>query len=162
MLRRWCPSYRAAEWSLFHRRDMSCSCLCRCSLSLSPLPKKAVISTEATDSPTACCAVERPPHFAFAVACSCRVPAVVCSCLAFVFGWERGLQPTKKSHVEGVPALPKAGVKPEGRNDQNCLPRCLPRLSTLKPRHPTDNKAAKHADSAPSNSYHRDSESKAA
>ena len=36
------------------------------------LPPKAVISTEATHSLTVSCAVERPPHFALAVACSCR------------------------------------------------------------------------------------------
>jgi hypothetical protein len=36
---------------------------------------------------------------------------------AVAFGIKRGAQPTKKSHAEGVTALPKAGVQPEGRND---------------------------------------------
>ncbi|HTD95381.1 MAG TPA: hypothetical protein VK627_00565 [Edaphobacter sp.] len=30
-----------------------------------------------------------------------------------------GLQPHEKSHAEGVPALPKAGVKPEGAQRLN-------------------------------------------
>jgi hypothetical protein len=34
---------------------------------------KAVIPTEATDSPTVRCAVEGPPHFVFAVVCSSAV-----------------------------------------------------------------------------------------
>jgi hypothetical protein len=36
--------------------------------------KKFVISTEAMDSLTVRCVVERPPHFAFACSCSCRCP----------------------------------------------------------------------------------------
>src|SRR5271170_3983444 len=49
--------------------------------SVSPKAEKSVISTEATDSLTVCCAVERPPHFArtshtFPLPCRCASPRV--------------------------------------------------------------------------------------
>ena len=63
-----------------------------------------------------------PFAFAFAFACLFCLSSpkgICCCCCLCRCPWELsvGLQPHEKSHAEGVTALPKAGVQPEGRND---------------------------------------------
>jgi tRNA pseudouridine(38-40) synthase len=61
------------------------------------VPPNRVISTEAAHSPIVSSAVERSPHFAFAIA-FCLLP----------FGIKRGASAPRKSRAEGPTALPKA------------------------------------------------------
>jgi len=58
--------------------------------------------------------------------------------LPLPLGLSVGLQPHEKSHAEGVTALPKAEVQPEGRNDSPVLQSVSSRKSavSLPPQRP--------------------------
>jgi hypothetical protein len=83
-----------------------------CCLFSSTQPKTIVISTEAMDSFTVRCAAERPPHFAFVVACSCLLPLPV---LAFVVALASEVGP---GFSPGIRNPPRSGLRSaEGRAD---------------------------------------------